>query len=137
MHYCTVLLLLVTVCAACTQFIVRCRNHGAMALCTLWASEVEREPWMISAAIDHSLQAFGHARTCEDHPSAGSSSELPPCLTVPQLCIAADAVSCPPDTGHWYRSRMGGTVPCRAQWVMVNHHLLPFHCKYSCLHGTL
>ena len=33
-----------------------------MALCTLWASEVEREPSTISAAIDHSLQAFGHAR---------------------------------------------------------------------------
>ena len=49
-------------------FIVRCRNHGvlcilgAMALCTLWASEVEREPSTISAAIDPSLQAFGHAR---------------------------------------------------------------------------
>ena len=49
-------------------FIVRCRNHGvlrilgAMALCTLWASEVERESSTISAAIDHSLQAFGHAR---------------------------------------------------------------------------
>ena len=48
-----------------------------MALCTLWASEVEREPWTISAAIDHSLQAFGHARTCEDNPSAGSSSDSP------------------------------------------------------------
>ena len=51
-------------------FIVRYRNHGvlrtvlleAMALCTLWASEIEREPPTISAAIDHSLQAFGHAR---------------------------------------------------------------------------
>ena len=47
-------------------FIVRCRNHsvlcilGAMALCTLGASEVEREPSTISAAIDHNLQAFGH-----------------------------------------------------------------------------
>ena len=35
----------------------------AMALCTLWASEVEKEPWTISAAIKHSLQAFGHAST--------------------------------------------------------------------------
>ena len=49
-------------------FIVRCRNLGvlcilgAMALCALWASEVEREPSTISAAIDHSIQAFGHAR---------------------------------------------------------------------------
>ena len=33
-----------------------------MALYTLWASEVEREPSTISAAIDHSLQAFVHAR---------------------------------------------------------------------------
>ena len=33
---------------------------GAMALCTLWASEVEREPSIISAAIAHCLQAFGH-----------------------------------------------------------------------------
>ena len=29
---------------------------------TLWASEVERELSTISAAIDHSLQVFGHAR---------------------------------------------------------------------------
>ena len=48
-------------------FIILCRTHGVscilgvMALCTLWASEVEREPSTTSAAIDHSLQAFGHA----------------------------------------------------------------------------
>ena len=33
-----------------------------MALCTLWASEVGREPSTISATIDLSFQAFGHAR---------------------------------------------------------------------------
>ena len=38
------------------------RILGAMALCTLWASEIERELPTISAAIDHSLQAFGHAQ---------------------------------------------------------------------------
>ena len=49
-------------------FIVQRRNHevlcilGAMALCTLWASEVEREPSIISAVIAHGLQAFGHPR---------------------------------------------------------------------------
>ena len=35
---------------------------GSDGLCTLCASEIEREPPTISAAIDHSLQAFGHAR---------------------------------------------------------------------------
>ena len=48
-------------------FIVRCRNHGvyilgAMACVRCGLSEIEREAPTISADIDHSLQAFGHAR---------------------------------------------------------------------------